>query len=84
MNTYKIESQILNASREVLESMQTDLLRQRNKMDRWFNRYLDLFSEKIAIVTNDDPIKKLYDSKCNEYTELTHLLRIATVRLDQL
>lgn len=83
MNTVQVELQILNSTGEALVELHTDLLRKRNKMDRWFNRYLDLFSEKITLVAKTDPIKKLYDSKYEEYTQLTHLLRIATVRMDQ-
>lgn len=81
MNIHTIESQILTAhrenDREQIKKIYTDLSAQRNKMDRWFNKYLDLFSEKIGSAPKTDPVKKLYETKCAEYSKIAHLVRIA-------
>lgn len=82
MNIYTIESQIITAhalrDRQSIEKIYTDLSSTKNKMDRWFDKYLDMFSDKIGSVDKTDPIRKLYDKKFSEYSKVTHLLRVAT------
>ena len=81
MNIHSIESQIVTAyalrDSASIEKIYTDLSATKNKMDRWFDKYLDMFSDKIATVDKTDPIKKLYDKKFNEYAKVSHLIRVA-------
>ena len=80
MNIHAVESQIIDAynrsDRPALEKIQRDLAASILKMDRWFDKYLDLFSDKIGTVDKADPVKRLYNSKCKEYSEITHLTRV--------
>lgn len=46
------------------------------KMDRWFDKYLDLFSEKLSEVDKSDPIRRLYNAKFDEYSKISHLIRV--------
>lgn len=54
-----------------LTSRYTELVNERHKLDRWFNKYLDLFSEKMSCVDKSDPVWKLYDSKSKTYSEIS-------------
>lgn len=81
MNIIGIETKIINAYTngdvETIKSLYEDMTSSLLKMDRWFDRYIDLFDEKIAMVDSNDPIRKLYDSKFQEYSTLNHLIKVA-------
>jgi hypothetical protein len=46
-------------------------------MDRWFDKFLDMFDDKLSNAEKSDPIKKLYESKYNEYQQVTRTLKVA-------
>lgn len=47
------------------------LLQERFKLDKWFNKYLDLFSDKMTISEKSDPVWKLYNAKSLAYSEVS-------------
>lgn len=81
MNVHTIESQIVTAhahrDHAKIQKIYVDLSAEQIKMDRWFDKYLDLFSEKLNYVDRADPIKTLYEKKFNEYSDVSHLIRVA-------
>jgi hypothetical protein len=44
-------------------------------MDRWFDKYLDMFDEKMNSSERTDPVWKLYFKKFDEYCELKQSLK---------
>ena len=81
MNRKKTESDIVNAylysDKDALKSIYIDLINLRGKLDRWFNKYLDMFDEKMNSVTRDDPVWKLYHAKSNEYSDVVQTIKTA-------
>lgn len=79
MNRKKIEFDIVNAhiynDPEKLKSIYIDLVNQRGKMDRWFNKYLDMFDEKMSSKKTNDPIWKLYHKKADEYSDVLQSIK---------
>jgi hypothetical protein len=54
-----------------------DLIKQRQKMDRWFDKYLDMFDRKMDPAKCDTPEWKLYHKKSEEYSTLNSLIKSA-------
>lgn len=81
MNRKKIESDIVNAhtfnDREKMMSIYIDLVNDRSKMDRWFDKYLDMFDEQMNNLPRTDPIWKLYHKKSNEYSDVAQAIKTA-------
>lgn len=81
MNRSKIEHDIVTAhlynNREAINDIYIDLINLKAKLDRWFNKYLDMFDEKMSTVTNSDPVWKLYHSKSEEYSDVTQTIKTA-------
>lgn len=81
MNIIGIETQIIsaytNGDRQAIKSLYEDMTSKLLKMNRWFDRYIDMFDEQIATVSSSDPIRKLYDAKFQEYSNLNHLIKVA-------
>ena len=75
------ESEIIMAYKdknfESIREMYVEMLNTRSKLDRWFNKYLDMFDEKFSTMDRNDPAKKLYFAKYDEYTELNKTIKIA-------
>lgn len=53
-----------------LNARYAELVKERHKLDKWFNKYLDLFSDKMTTLEKTDPTWKLYDTKSRAYTEI--------------
>lgn len=53
-----------------LSSRYMELVKERHKLDKWFNKYLDLFSDKMSAVDKTDPTWKLYDAKSKAYSDI--------------
>lgn len=70
---------ILQAAREgnkkKLVELQLELVKESNILDVWFNKYLDLFSEKMTDSEKTDPMWKLYNSKFKVYQEIKETLK---------
>jgi len=64
-----------------LTSQYIELIEQRHKLDRWFNKYLDLFSDKMSAVEKTDPAWKLYDVKTKTYADLNKNIQIMEYRM---
>lgn len=76
-----IQSELILAHRyndkNEIKKLYVELLNDRSKMDRWFNKYLDMFDEKFADMDYKDPAKKLYNSKFQEYQKLSSTIKMA-------
>lgn len=81
MNMRQIESQIIQAraynDRAAIGEILIELTNQRSKMDRWFDKYLDMFDEKLSECDRNDPVKKLYNTKFDEYSKLQRTIKLA-------
>ena len=53
-------------------------------MDRWFDKYLDMFEKKMNSDEPDTPIWKLYKQKSKEYSELNGVITTADVYIKKL
>lgn len=59
--------------REIKEELQSSLY----KLDRWFDRYLDTFDEKMKDLPQNDPIWKLYNKKFGMYQDVKMSIKTA-------
>lgn len=57
--------------------IKAELLRKRNKLDYFLNRFLDSFGEKMDLPDHNPNIDRFYGEKCAEYSKINRLLRIA-------
>ena len=73
-NRHSVESKMLDLTiqRDVagLNTLLSDLLKQRKKMDVWFDKYLDAVQKQMDPAQPNSPVWKLYNSKFSEYEEL--------------
>ncbi len=80
MNRRQIENDIIAAyssnDTEKVRSIYMDLINTRGKMNRWFNKYLDMFDEKMNNSTRKDPVWKLYHAKSEEYSDVMQTIKI--------
>ena len=60
-----------------IQNIRSELLIKRYKMDRWFDKYLDMFSKEMGTDKSDTNIWKLYNNKCNEYGEINGIVKTA-------
>lgn len=83
----KLGSTIVNAyvyrDMQKIQSIYIDLINLRAKLDRWFNKYLDMFDDKLNSSDRNDPVWKLYRAKSNEYSDVTHSIKIAEYYLNK-
>lgn len=70
MSTATIQEAVRSSDRKKLKEIYNELLSQRNQLDIWFNKYLDMFSDQMTEVSKTDPMWKLYDSKYNLYEKI--------------
>jgi len=81
MNRPKIENDIAHAylynEHDKINTIYIDLLNIRAKLDRWFNKYLDMFDEKMNSSTRSDPVWKLYHAKSEEYSDVVQTIKTA-------
>jgi hypothetical protein len=67
-----------------LEKIRSALLKERKVMDKWFDKYLDMFDRKMNPEETDTPIWKLYKSKSREYSELNGLITTSNAYINKL
>lgn len=60
-----------------IQNTYIELLNTRSKMDRWFDKFLDKFSDKLTDTRRDDPVKRLYNQKYEEYVYVSRCIKIA-------
>lgn len=81
MNRKSIENDIVNAhiynDIEKIKEIYIDLINLRGKLDRWFNKYLDMFDEKMNSSKRNDPVWKLYHAKSDEYSDVIQSIKTA-------
>jgi hypothetical protein len=81
MNAKQLEKEIIIAhdlnNVEYIRTTYIELVNMRNKMDRWFDKFLDMFDEKLNHCEKTDPVRKLYDSKFDEYSQVSRVLKVA-------
>ena len=81
MNRAKIENEIVMAhvynNKQKIKDIYISLINTKAKLDRWFNKYLDMFDEKMSSVPNNDPVWKLYNAKSEEYSAVTQTIKTA-------
>lgn len=81
MNRAKIENEIVMAhvynNKQQIKDIYISLINTKAKLDRWFNKYLDMFDEKMSSVPNNDPVWKLYNAKSEEYSAVTQTIKTA-------
>jgi hypothetical protein len=81
MNRSNLENQIANAhlynDKEKITAIYYDLINLKAKLDRWFNKYLDMFDEKMNSSTRSDPVWKLYHAKSEEYSDVVQIIKTA-------
>lgn len=59
------------------------LLKERQKMDRWFDKYLEMFDRKMDPAKVDTPEWKMYNKKSDEYSKLNQLIKSAEVYIQK-
>ncbi len=83
----ELELKISQASREGDSSkiiwIKHELVAKREMLNRWFDKYLDLFSEKMSTLEKDDPVWKLYHKKFSEYETVNHAIKTANYFLEK-
>lgn len=62
---------------EAIKKIHINLINNRAKMDRWFDKYLDMFDSKFEDLDWKDPAKKLYNKKFEEYQRLNASIKMA-------
>jgi len=67
-----------------LEKIHLSLIKQRKLMDRWFDKYLDMFDRKMNPEETDTPVWKLYKAKSREYSELNEVITTANAYINKL
>lgn len=82
-----IESKIVIAAalqdKQTIVDIHSELSNTKAKMDRWFNKYLDLYGEKLDTADRKDPIRKLYNSKFDEYSDVSRVLKVAEIYMKE-
>lgn len=79
VNRMQIERDVAIAyhvgDRQKVKSILEDLTTQCHKMDRWFDKYLDMFDDKMNVSKRTDPVWKLYYQKFNSYCDLKQSIK---------
>jgi hypothetical protein len=74
MTRFEIENKMLELAMSYdvagLTTLLSDLKTQKRKLDAWFDKYLDMFDNKMNKTSKNDPVWKMYDKKFYEYQEL--------------
>lgn len=73
----EIAQALVANDKQRISKIYLELVAERNKLDKWFNKYLDMFSEKMSEVDRTDPIWKLYNIKSKQYSELNAGIKTA-------
>lgn len=81
MNKHTIQNEIISAyaanDRQTIQDAYIKLINMKGKMDRWFNKFLDMYSEKMDEVGRTHPIMRCYNAKFEEYSDINTVIRTA-------
>ena len=69
---------------ESVVKIKTFLVKERTVMDKWFDKYLEMFERKMSTEDLETPIWKLYKTKSKEYSELNGLIKTADIYIKKL
>ena len=69
---------------ESVKKIKSFLVAERTVMDKWFDKYLEMFERKMSTEDLDTPIWKLYKSKSKEYSELNGIIKTADIYIKKL
>jgi hypothetical protein len=87
MNYKNLSSAVMYAhamrDRQKIRDIYMDLINEKSRLDRWFNKYLDMFDNKMNSSNRKDPVWKLYHAKAEEYSNLSSAVRTAEYYLKQ-
>lgn len=72
----EIQREVLTASSERLNELYIKMQNRRVQLDKWFDMFLDKFDTKLDDARRDDPVRRLYNTKMDEYSDLTKTMRI--------
>lgn len=88
MNRAQVESDIAIAyhmkDRSKIVELREELISTRHKLDRWFDKYLDMFDSKMGSANQTDPVWKLYNKKFEVYSDLNKSIKTADYFLGKL
>lgn len=71
----KVSLCVADQDMNALSKIHSFLLTQTRIMDKWFDKYLDMFEKKMKPEDPNTNIWKMYHNKSNEYSELQSLIR---------
>lgn len=81
MNKHTIQNEIISAyaanDLQKIQDAYIKLINMKGKMDRWFNKFLDMYSEKMDEVGRTHPIMRCYNAKFQEYSDINTVIRTA-------
>ena len=80
----KISMFSLNRDLKGLVAFREDLIKEQKIMDKWFDKYLDMFDRKMDPKEPATPIWKMYNKKYDEYTELDLVIKTANAYVGKL
>lgn len=60
-----------------LVKIRGSLYKQRQKMDSWFDKYLEMMDKRMDVEKPNTPEWKLYNKKFEEYSELNRVIASA-------
>jgi len=66
-----------------IAKIKDDIFKERCKLDKWFDRYLNMFEEKLQTCDNADPVKVLFKRKSDEYEKVNRLMRVVEFYLSK-
>lgn len=88
MNFVEIEKDIAVAYHlkdfDKIDCILSDLKENKSKLDRWFDKYLDMFDDRMNSSDRSDPVWKLYFQKFNFYSDLEHSIKTAKYFLEKM
>ena len=71
-----------NEWNKILE-IKDNIFLERCKLDKWFDRYLNMFEEKLQTCNSTDPVKVLFKRKSDEYEHVNRLMRVVEFYLSK-
>jgi hypothetical protein len=76
-NKNKLSHAYLYSDIETIKSIFIQLCSKRNFLDRWFDKFIDMYDTKMNSQDRSSPIWKKYFERFSEYEELTSDIRTA-------
>lgn len=72
-----LSSAYAQRERVKLEEIHAALVNTRAKLDRWFDKYIDMFDNKMNSTPTSHPVWMLYNLKFDEYSKLNKTIKTA-------